>query len=330
MSSIKYVNLFIRGVPSSMEPQELAKVLSLYGEMNPRPCAYSIKFRYTYNQYMSKDENMRQPTVDNTRYNVVLYGFKVCTDISANMSMSFMFLNLIQMKRNIRHSWIDSEGQPQYVNISENNRPIPSNLLSQLLWSEDINHPNTTNLTPIKQTVTFVESKLPDKCGPNLIPEVDSLLLLRKSEEEFGPNLIPKVASLLRSEEEFEDKKQETPQEDNVVENNLNHAWIDAVEQRVWDTVDSEEELAELEALEEKRRIDDIMIKELRNDMIYQSTEHAKMSRWLLNSIMRKQNKQSSNASQSAEHDYLVNWARNKEQNLVPEPITWGPGYGIV
>ena len=39
--------------------------------------------------------------------------------------------------------------------------------------------------------------------GPNLTPEVASLLLLRKSEEEFGPNLTPKVASL---PEEFEDK----------------------------------------------------------------------------------------------------------------------------
>ena len=283
MSSIKYVNLFVRGVPSSMEPQELAKVLSLYGEMNPRPCAYSIKFRYKYNQYMSKDENIRQPTVDNTRYNVVLYGFKVCTDLSANMSMSFMFLNLIQMKRNIRHSWIDSEGQPQCVNISENNRPIPPNLLSQLLWSEDINHPNTTNLTPIKQTVTFVESKLPDKCGPNLTPKVASL------------------------PQEFEDKKQETPQENHVVEKNLNHAWIDAVER----VLDSEEELEELEELEESEENHDLSYELMRTH----PTEHAKYTRWLLNSMMRSRNKEKQDALQIAQHDYLVNWARKKEES---------------
>ena len=183
---------------------------------------------------------MRQSMVDNTRYNVVLYGFKVNTDLSANMS--HMFLNIIQMKRNIRHAWIDSYGQSQFVIISENNRPLPSNLLSQLLWSEDITHPNTTNLTPIKQTVTFVESKLPDKCGPNL-----------------------------------------------------------------------EVELADSE---ENHYINDIVVKELRNDLMYpQTKEREKYTRWLLNSILRRHNKEEQDALQIAQHDYLVNWARKKEES---------------
>ena len=304
MSSIKYVNLFIRGVPSHMEPQELAKVLSLYGEMNTRPCAFSVQYRrHIYNPYMSKEENANQINIVNSRYNVVIYGFKVLTDLSANVS--YMFLNLIQMKRNIRHSWIDSARQPQFILISENNRPVPYNLFSQLLWSEDINlysglgcprasyqerdihlsglmprievkHPHTTNpsaafssnLTPIKQTVTFVE----------------------------------------KHPQEYEEKKQE----DCTVENNLNHAWIDAVEQRVCDTGNSEAELAA-----ENRRIDDMVIKDLRIQMLYQSTEVARNTRLLLNSILRRRNIEDSDALQKQSHDYLVYWAGMKEQSLM-------------
>jgi hypothetical protein len=258
-----------------MEPQELAKVLSLYGEMNTRPCAYSVRYRrHIYNPYMSKEENANQINIVNSRYNVVIYGFKVLTDLSANMSL--MFLNLIQMKRNIRHSWIDSARQPQFILISENNRPVPYNLFSQLLWSEDIKHPHTTtpsaafssNLTPIIQTVTFVE----------------------------------------KHPQEYEEKKQE----DCTVENNLNHAWIDAVEQRVCDTGYSEAELAA-----ENRRIDDMVIKDLRIQMLYQSTEVARNTRLLLNSLLRRRNKEDSDALQKQSHDYLVYWAGMKEQSLM-------------
>ena len=221
-----------------MEQQELAKVLSLYGEMNPRPCAYSIKFRYSYNQYTSKDENMRQNTVDNTRYNVVLYGFKVYSDLSENMSMGFMFLNLIQMKRTIRHTWIDSAGQPQFVIISENNRPIPPNLLYQLLWSQEDKEKNQEIQTRI------------DVVSPNVSSPVTKLPL------------------------------------DDI--------------------------------LEEKRRLDKLLDKELRNEMLSQSTEQAKCSCWLLNSIRRRQDKEETDAEalQAAQHAYLVNWAKVKEEHM--------------
>jgi hypothetical protein len=297
MSTIKYVNLFIRGVPSTMEPLKLVKVLSLYGEMNTRPCAISVRYRsYTYSPYMSKEENAIQNNIVSSRYNVVLYGFKVNMDMTANMS--HMFLNIIQMKRSIRHAWIDSARQPQYILISENNRPVPPNLFSSLLWSEKLcfSHsghlwwpPNTTNSegcfvpgrvwspeTQVKQTVTFVE------------------------------------------------KKQE-------VENNLNHAWIDAVEHDNMMTKSSEDidweqkyqkyiEKCRLDELEETRLQNDMLNKQLRNDMLYQTAEQSKCSRFFLNQAKLRQEKLESEAEedalQAAQHAYLVNWASRKEEKL--------------
>ena len=268
MSTIKYVNLFIRGVPSTMEPLELVKVLSLYGEMNTRPCAISVRDRsYTYNPYMSKEENAIQNSIVSSRYNVVLYGFKVNMDMTANMS--HMFLIIIQMKRNIRHTWIDSAGQPQFILISENNRPVPPNLFSPLLWSPE---------TQVKQTVTFVDKK--------------------------------------------QDKQE--------VENNLNHAWIDAVEHdnimtKSSDDIDWEKkyqkyiEKCRLDELEETRLQNDMLNKQLRNDMLYQTAEQANCSRFFLNQAKRRQEKLESEAEadalQAAQHAYLVNWASRKEQN---------------
>ena len=279
MSTIKYVNLFIRGVPSTMEPLELVKVLSLYGEMNTRPCAISVRYRsYTYSHYMSKEENAIQNNIVSSRYNVVLYGFKVNMDMTANMS--HMFLNIIQMKRNIRHTWIDSARQPQFILISENNRPVPPNLFSSLLWSPE---------TQVKQTVTFVDKK--------------------------------------------QDKQE--------VENNLNHAWIDAVEHdnimtKSSDDIDWEKkyqkyiEKCRLDELEETRLQNDMLNKQLRNDMLYQTAEQANCSRFFLNQAKRRQEKLESevkrsqekleseaeaDALQAAQHAYLVNWASRKEQN---------------
>ena len=280
MSTIKYVNLFIRGVPSTMEPLELVKVLSLYGEMNTRPCAISVRYRsYTYSPYMSKEENDIQNSIVSSRYNVVLYGFKVNMDMTANMS--HMFLNIIQMKRNIRHTWIDSARQPQFILISENNRPVPPNLFSSLLWSPE---------TQVKQTVTFVDKK--------------------------------------------QDKQE--------VENSLNHAWIDGVEHDNIMTKSSEDidweqkyqkyiEKCRLDELEETRLQNDMLNKQLRNDMLYQTAEQANCSRFFLNPAKRSQEKLESevkrrqekleseaeaDALQAAQHAYLVNWASRKEEKL--------------
>ena len=277
MSTIKYVNLFIRGVPSTMEPLKLVKVLSLYGEMNTRPCAISVRYRsYTYSPYMSKEENAIQNNIVSSRYNVVLYGFKVNMDMTANMS--HMFLNIIQMKRSIRHAWIDSARQPQYILISENNRPVPPNLFSLLLWSPPE--------TQVKQTVTFVE------------------------------------------------KKQEEPKQ--VVKNNLNHDWIDSVEhddnimkksseEIVWEQkyqkyiekclLDEQEETRRKNTEQSLLNVDQDGQASLKPGslgllcpgLLAEDTEARRVQDKL---------EAEEDALQAAQHAYLVNWARRKEQNF--------------
>ena len=165
MYSFFYTNLFISGIPSGMEPRELAKVLELYGEMNSLPCAFSPRFRKgKYNPYMSPEENMI-PRHDEERYNVVLYGFRV--NLAATENMGRMLLIIIQMNKRMRHSWIDSDRQPQYIFISEDNCPVPMGLFNQLLWSEDRRFstikPSVNVVTPVEQTVTFVENKMTQK-----------------------------------------------------------------------------------------------------------------------------------------------------------------------
>ena len=144
MSAFQYlsVNLFVRGVPSIMEQPDLAKVLEIYGEMNMKPEAFSVKFRRTHDP--------KRP-YDDQRYDVVLYGFRVNTGTTA--CFGHMFSSIIQMKRQVRHAWIDSEGKPQYVFITENNRQIPQNFLDELLWSER-KSPSTTNKETTEQAVT--------------------------------------------------------------------------------------------------------------------------------------------------------------------------------
>jgi hypothetical protein len=304
-----------------MEPLELVKVLSLYGEMNTRPCAISVRYRsYTYSPYMSKEENAIQNNIVSSRYNVVLYGFKVNMDMTANMS--HMFLNIIQMKRNIRHTWIDSARQPQFILISENNRPVPPNLFSSLLWSPPE--------TQVKQTVTFVDKK-------QLVSESAKLIL----ENQCRKRAEQQSCSMRFTTE----PKQE-------VENNLNHAWIDAVEHVNIMTKSSEDidweqkyqkyiEKCRLDELEETRLQNDMLNKQLRNDMLYQTAEQANCSRFFLNQAKRRQEKLESeikrrqekleseikrrqekleseaeaDALQAAQHAYLVNWASRKEQN---------------
>jgi hypothetical protein len=299
MSTIKYVNLFIRGVPSTMEPLELVKVLSLYGEMNTRPCAISVRYRsYTYSPYISKEENAIQNNIVSSRYNVVLYGFKVNMDMTANMS--HMFLNIIQMKRNIRHTWIDSARQPQFILISENNRPVPPNLFSSLLWS------------PETQVLVSESAK----------PILGNQCRKRAEQQSCSKSFITKQTVT------FVDKKQEPKQE---VENNLNHAWIDAVEHDNIMTKSSEDidweqkyqkyiEKCRLDKLEETRLQNDMLNKQLRNDMLYQTAEQAKCSRLVLNEAKRRQEKLESEAEadalQAAQHAYLVNWASRKEEKL--------------
>lgn len=165
MSSFFFTNLFISGIPTGMGPHELAKVLELYGEMNSLPCAFSPRFRKgKYNPYMSPQENLI-PHHDEERYNVVLYGFRV--NLASTVNMGRMLLTIIQMKRRMRHAWIDSEGQPQYIFISEDNRPVSMGLFNQLLWSEDRRFstikPSVNVVTPVEQTVTFVENKMTQK-----------------------------------------------------------------------------------------------------------------------------------------------------------------------
>ena len=128
MSAIQYssVNLFVRGVPSIMEPEDLAKVLEVYGEMNMNPEAFSVKFR----RIQTSDPN--RPLYDDQRYNAVLYGFRMNTGPTS--CMGHMFSSILQMKRQVRHAWIDQEGKSQYVFITENNRHIPQHLLDELLW----------------------------------------------------------------------------------------------------------------------------------------------------------------------------------------------------
>ena len=236
ITSIKYVNLFIRGVPSTMEPLGLVKILSLYGEMNTRPCAYSVRYRrHIYNPYISKEENEKQKKMIDSRYNVVLYGFKVNTDIYANMS--HMFLTMIQMKKIIRHAWIDSSRQAQFVLISENNRPVPPNLFSTLLWSP---------------------------------PET------QQQEEE----------------------------------NNLNNAWIDAVEHDDNIMDKSLEELAwgqKYQKYIEKSRKNTEQSLLLCPGLLAEDNE----TRRLQDKLEAEED-----ALQAAQHAYLVNWARRKEQNF--------------
>jgi hypothetical protein len=93
--------------------------------MNMKPEAFSVKFRRT------NDPNR---PYDDQRYNVVLYGFHVNTGTTA--CMGHMFMSILQMNRTVRHSWIDSEGKPQYIFITANNRPIPQHLLDELLWKK--------------------------------------------------------------------------------------------------------------------------------------------------------------------------------------------------
>jgi len=285
-----------------MEPLGLVKILSLYGEMNTRPCAYSVRYRrHIYNPYISKEENEKQKKMIDSRYNVVLYGFKVNTDIYANMS--HMFLTMIQMKKIIRHAWIDSSRQAQFVLISENNRQVPPNLFSTLLWSEKLcfSHsghqrwpPNTTN-----------------------------------SEGCFAPGRVWSPPETQQQEEE----------------NNLNHAWIDAVEHDDNIMDKSLEELAwgqKYQKYIEKSRIDEIEETRRKNTeqslllcpgLLAEDNETRRLQDKLEcfpeKALLSEENlltpeqaclwrslEAEEDALQAAQHAYLVNWARRKEQNF--------------
>jgi len=146
MSAFQYssVNLFVRGVPSNVEQADLAKVLSIYGEMNMKPEAFSVKFRRT---------NDPKRPFDDLRYDVVLYGFHVNTD--PTVGFGHMFMSIIH-KEEIRTFWVDYEGKSQYVLITVNNRPIPQVLLDELLWK------NSNKETKVETKVeTMEETKEP-------------------------------------------------------------------------------------------------------------------------------------------------------------------------
>lgn len=134
MSSYKYINLCVRNVPRTIGLQELSKELELYGEMNLRPGTFSKQpCQRKYNPYMSPKENMCQPMMDDEYYNVILYGFRVRVDLISNVGRMFYFIMKSHKLR--QHSWYGSDGDIVTIAISEDMRPIPTDLIHRLLWT---------------------------------------------------------------------------------------------------------------------------------------------------------------------------------------------------
>jgi len=134
MSSYKYINLCVRNVPRTIGLHELSRELELYGEMNLKVGAFTTQpCPRKYNPYMSPRENMREPIVDDEYYNVILYGFRVRVDLISNVGRMFYFI--MKNGKNRRHSWYESDGEIVTIDISEDKRPIPSDLVHRLLWT---------------------------------------------------------------------------------------------------------------------------------------------------------------------------------------------------
>jgi hypothetical protein len=278
MSAFQYlsVNLFVRGVPSIMEQEDLAKVLEVYGEMNMKPEAFSVKFRR-----INYDEP-NLPQYDDLRYNVVLYGFRVNTGPTA--CFGHMFSSIIQMKRQVRHAWIDSEGKSQYVFITENNRQIPQNFLDELLW-KTTNEETIHCVQPLVTNIPLHSAELHSQDGLDAANNFDRLITrkMRLERKASGKELNEAEKFGLSMQRKYEQEERNYYNHNDATENTTS-------------TLQAVKELSDAEKYD--RSIGRMM----------SSTQWLKSK-----TVQSEEQRQADQAAQDAQRAYLADWAGRKD-----------------